>query len=167
MKRTTSANAASATKTRRRTLRGWLVGLSLLLLGTIIPAALVSPPAYAAPTAKSPSASTKYQCGSGKNAVKTSINIGCYGASCKSTNAHGCSAILDATFAIIRLLSAGVGIVVVGSIVWAGLQYMSARDDPGAVGKAKDRIRNSLIALLIFIFGYAILNYVIPAGFFR
>jgi hypothetical protein len=114
-----------------------------------------------------PNVNTKYQCGSGQNAVEVSINIGCYGASCQSSNPHGCSALLDGIFAIIRILSAGVGIVVVGSVVWAGIQYTTSRGDPAATSKAIERLRSTVIALLIFIFGYAILNFIIPAGFFK
>jgi hypothetical protein len=143
------------------------LGLTVFIFASLVaPAALPASSVYAQ-SVNPVQASAKYQCGSGKNAVKTSINIGCYGASCKSSNAHGCSALLDATFAIIRFLSAGVGLVVIGSVIWAGIQYTAARDDPSAVGKAKSRIMSSLTALLIFIFAYAILNYVIPAGFFK
>lgn len=112
-------------------------------------------------------ATGKYQCGSGNNAVKVSINIGCYGAGCQSNNKDGCSAIVDAIFAIIRALSAGVGVVVVASVVWAGIQYSTSRGDPNATATALTRVRETLIALLVFIFGYAILNYLIPAGFFK
>jgi len=108
-----------------------------------------------------------YQCGSGNNKVGVSINIGCEGDKCKTNNKDGCSALLDALFAIIRFLAAGVGIVVIGSVVFAGLQYSSARDDPSMVGKAKDRIMNSVYALLMYIFAYAILNFIIPGGFFK
>ena len=106
--------------------------------------------------------STSYQCGSGTKAVKTSINFGCYGDKCQTN----CSALVDALFAIIRFLSATVGIVLIASTIWAGIQYGAARDDPSAVGKAKSRLASNGTALLLFIFGYAILNYVIPAGFF-
>jgi hypothetical protein len=108
-----------------------------------------------------------YQCGSGKNAVGTSINIGCEGAKCKTSNKDGCSALTDAFFAIVRFLSAGVGIVIIGSVIWAGIQYSMAADDPNAVAKAKDRIKNSGYALLMYIFAYALLNYLIPGGFFK
>jgi Type IV secretion system pilin len=109
---------------------------------------------------------TPYQCGSGKNAVNTTIDIGCKGASCQTSNPDGCNAMTDAVFAIIRALSVGVGLVIVASMVWAGIQYTASRDDPSAVGKAKERIQNNLIALLVYVFAYAILNYLIPKGFF-
>jgi len=107
------------------------------------------------------------QCGSGQSAVKMTIDIGCRGASCKANNStQGCNAILDATFAIIRIMSDGVGLIVIGSIVYAGIQYSTSRGDPNKTKEAITRIRNTLISLLVYIFAYAILNYVLPAGFF-
>ena len=64
-------------------------------------------------------------------------------------------------------LSDGVGLVIIGSIVYAGIQYSSARGDPQASARAINRVQSTLIALLIFIFGYAMLNYLIPAGLLR
>lgn len=95
-------------------------------------------------------------CGSGKNAVKTSIDFGCRGEG---------NPILDMTFAIIRVLSDGVGIVIIGSIIVAGIQYSTSQGDPNASAQAMNRIRSALIALLIFVFAYAILNYVLPGQF--
>lgn len=97
-------------------------------------------------------------CGAAPNAVTTSIDIGCTGTG---------NPILDATYAVIRFLSAGVGLVIVGSIVLAGIQYSTSRGDPQSTAKALGRIRSTLFALLIFIFGYAFLNYIIPGGFFH
>lgn len=96
--------------------------------------------------------------GNGEPSVKIAIDLGCKG--------HG-NPVADLTFAIIRLLSDGVGLVVIGSIIVAGIQYTTSQDDPKATAAAQQRIRSSIVALIIFIFAYAILNYVIPAGFFR
>lgn len=96
-----------------------------------------------------------YHCGGGSNAVKTSINIGCKGTG---------NAIIDAMFAIIRFLSTGVGLVLVASMIWAGIQYTSSRGDPQATSQAIGRIRANIIALLLFIFAYALINYVIPGA---
>lgn len=95
-------------------------------------------------------------CGRGANAVKTSISIGCKGEG---------NPILDMLFAFIRFLSDGVGLVLVASLVWAGIQYTSSRGDPNASAEAMKRIQSVVIALLIFIFAYAILNYVVPGTF--
>jgi hypothetical protein len=63
-------------------------------------------------------------------------------------------------------LSALVGIVVVGSIIMAGIQYSAAGSDASKVSAAKNRIRNAIMALLLFIFMYAILQWIIPGGLF-
>lgn len=98
-------------------------------------------------------------CGAAPNTpVVTSINFGC--------QSKG-NPITDIIFAVIRFLSTGVGIVIVGSIVVGGLQYIGARGDPQSTSIAIGRIRSAIIALIIFIFAYAILNYLIPAGFFK
>lgn len=95
-------------------------------------------------------------CGNAKDgAVKVSVDIGCKGVG---------NPIMDALFAIIRFLSDGVGLVVIASIVWAGIQYSASKGNPSETAKAIQRIQNTLIALLIYIFGYALLNYIIPAG---
>ncbi len=113
-----------------------------------------------APAGSGDSAGNKgtYTCGVGASNkhVQKSINFGCKGEG---------NPILDLTFAIIRFLSTGVGIVLVGSMIWAGIQYTSSRGDPSATAKAIGRIRSNVIALLIFIFAFAILNYVVPGVF--
>jgi hypothetical protein len=96
-------------------------------------------------------------CGDHKHGeVHTTINFGCKGQG---------NAIADATFAIIRILSNGAGLVIIGSLIFGGIQYSASRGDPQATAAAVGRLRSNVIALLIFIFGYAILNFIIPAGF--
>lgn len=104
------------------------------------------------------SGAAKECCGGGDKAVAVGIKLGCKGKG---------SPVTDMAFAIIRFLSTGAGVLIVASLVWAGVQYTMATDDPGKVGEAKQRIINTFGALLIYIFAYAILNYVIPAGFFK
>jgi hypothetical protein len=64
----------------------------------------------------------------------------------------------------INFLAALVGIVVVISIVIGGIQYGSSAGDPQQVSAAKNRIRNAIIALVTFVFLYALLNFLIPGG---
>ena len=90
--------------------------------------------------------------------VTTSINFGC--------SSSGAPAI-SLLFAVIRFLTDGVGLVVIASIVFAGIQYTMAGSDPQAVSKAKKRITSSIIALIVYIFAFAIINYLIPGGFFN
>ena len=124
---------------------------------------------FGTPDSTADSTSTVNYCGSGQSAVRVTINFGCIGKKCQPVNKSqsGCNAILDATFAIIRLLSDGVGLLVIGSIVYAGIQYTVSRGDPGKTKEAITRIRNTLISLLVYIFAYAILNFVLPSGFFQ
>ena len=97
-------------------------------------------------------------CGSGTTHVITSIDFGC------QNKGNG---ILDLLFAIIRFLSDGVGIIIVLSIIIAGIQYIASSGEPQAVSKAIARIRSSIIALVVYIFAYAILNYLIPGAFLK
>jgi|ERR1035437_9782383 hypothetical protein len=92
----------------------------------------------------------------GDTGVVTSIDLGCVGKG---------DPIIDAVFGIIRFLTAGVGIVIVASLVVAGIQYTASRGDPAATAKAIGRIKSTVTALLIFIFAAAIIDYVLPSGF--
>jgi hypothetical protein len=96
------------------------------------------------------------QCGApDQNPYTPAIDIGCRGKG---------NPIMDALFGIVRFLSDGVGLVVVGSIIVGGIQYSGSRGDPQSTAMAINRIRSSLYALLIYIFAYAILNYLIPGA---
>ena len=65
---------------------------------------------------------------------------------------------------IINFLAIGVGLVTAISIVIGGFQFMSSRDNPQSIQAAQKRIWNGVIALLLFIFMYAILNFLVPGG---
>ena len=97
-------------------------------------------------------------CGEGGNAVETSIDLGCTGKG---------NPILDMLFAAIRFLSAGVGVVVVFSTILAGIQYTTSRDNPESTQKAKGRLVSNVIALVVFVFAYSIMNFLVPGGFFN
>ncbi len=88
-----------------------------------------------------------------KNAVVTSINFGCKGKG---------NAILDMTFAVIRFLTLGVSLVIIASMVVAGLQFTASRGDPQATAASLKRMASNASALLLFIFAYAILNWIVP-----
>lgn len=71
---------------------------------------------------------------------------------------------MDLLFAVIRFLSIGVGLVITASMVWAGIQYTASRGDPNATSQSIKRLQANVVALLLFIFAYAILNYVVPGA---
>lgn len=65
---------------------------------------------------------------------------------------------------MIVFLSALVGIAVTIGLVTGGIQYASAGSDPGAVAKARAKIRNSIFALVAFLFLFALINWLVPGG---
>ncbi|MEO5499435.1 MAG: hypothetical protein ABIR46_02975 [Candidatus Saccharimonadales bacterium] len=78
----------------------------------------------------------------------------------------GGNPILNLMLQIINFLAVGVGIAVVGGIIWGGLIYASSNGDSSKVQQAKTIIVNAVIGLLLFIFMYAIVNFLVPGGLF-
>jgi hypothetical protein len=105
-----------------------------------------------------------------QNRTPEVVESDCQGDNIRAGAAEGTEehcGILDYLVLFINVLSGLVGIAVVGSIIYGGIQYGSAGSDPQKVSAAKDRIRNAIIALLFFIFMYGFLNYLIPGGVIR
>ncbi len=99
------------------------------------------------------------ECGKGAKKVKIAIPVGCKGDAGDIVNP-----IFDMLGGIIRFLSAGVGIVIVLMIVISGIRYITSAGNPEAIAGAKKMLTNAIIALLLFIFMAAILNFLIPGG---
>jgi hypothetical protein len=78
--------------------------------------------------------------------------------------ANSDNAMIALILAIVKFLTYGVGIVITLSVVISGLQYATAQSDPSTVAKARTRIFNAVIALLLYVFAFAILNYLVPGG---
>lgn len=107
------------------------------------------------------------ECGAGEKVVKVSFNFGCRGPQyCEGKLDCNLNPITDIMFAIFRFLSAGVGLIVIGSIIVAGIQYSASRGNPQATEASIKRITNAIIGLLIYIFMFAILNSLVPGGMF-
>ncbi len=66
--------------------------------------------------------------------------------------------------AIIRFMGSLVGLVIIMMIIIGGVQYLTAAGNPSQVAAAKSRIQNAITGLFLFIFMYAILNYLVPGG---
>jgi len=81
----------------------------------------------------------------------------------ETLNAGNCG-IIRIVVDVINFLSALAGIVIVFSIMFAGFQYMTARDNSGQIQQARTRIIWAISALLIFIFMYSALNFLVPGG---
>lgn len=68
---------------------------------------------------------------------------------------------------IVNFLSAGVGIVVVATIIAGGIQYSTAGSSPDAVNKAKERMTNGVLALVIYLLIFGFLQWIVPGGLFN
>jgi hypothetical protein len=94
-------------------------------------------------------------CGEGKDAIHTKINFNC--------NGKG-NPILDLVFAIIRFLTIGVGVAIVIAIILSGIQYTTSEGNPEKTMAAKNHIQNAIIGLLVYIFSFALINFLVPGG---
>ncbi len=91
----------------------------------------------------------------------------CQGTSPTSGEAAGSEnycGILNYIALTINVLAVLAGIVITIAIIAGGIQYSSAGSDPQKVSAARGRIRNAIIALILLVFGYGLLNYLVPGG---
>jgi hypothetical protein len=89
------------------------------------------------------------------------------GNGCADKNYKGClqdSPLVKDIRVAINFLAAGVGVIVTGSIIFAGIQYITAQDNAQQVAAAKKRIYRSIFALVTFFLTYAFLQFLIPGG---
>ena len=89
--------------------------------------------------------------------IKTSI-IEC--------NIKGGNPVTSIILQIVNFLAVGVGIAVVGGIIWGGMLYASSNGDAGKTKQGITIIVNAVVGLLLFIFMYALLNFIVPGGVF-
>lgn len=97
-----------------------------------------------------------------ENEVRVAFDFGCRG---DQYNGN-LNPVIDIMFAIFRFLSAGVGLVVIGSIIVAGIQYATSAGNPQATQAAIKRISSSVLALLLFMFIFTLANFLVPGGLF-
>jgi heme/copper-type cytochrome/quinol oxidase subunit 2 len=139
-------------------LKSLIIKFSILLL-LATPLAVVGLNESASAHNKKPAQNAKNICGSTKkDHVHTKFDLGCNGA-------HK-NPILDMTFALIRFLSVGVGIVVIVSVIFAGIQYTTSQGNPEKTAQAKSRIQTSIMALIFYLFIFAIVQFLVPGGLF-
>ncbi len=65
---------------------------------------------------------------------------------------------------VINILTAVVGVVAVGVLVYAGIMYASAGDNSQQVSSAKDMIKNTIIGIITYALMYFAVNWLIPGG---
>lgn len=67
----------------------------------------------------------------------------------------------------LNIMTAGVGILAVGGIVYGSILYTTAEDKADQVKKATDIITNVVIGLVLFALMWAGLNFIVPGGVFQ
>jgi len=90
--------------------------------------------------------------------------------SCDQGNSGGTSVkdngIWGLLMTAINILTAGIGIVAVGGIIFGSILYASAGGSADQVKKARTIIINIVIGLLAYALMYSFLNFIIPGGLF-
>ena len=64
----------------------------------------------------------------------------------------------------IWIMTAGIGVLAVGGIVWGAILYSSAGDSQEKAKKGIEVIKNVVMGLILYIFMFAIINFLIPGG---
>lgn len=95
--------------------------------------------------------------------TKCKIEVNDCKESSENTNASNCRIVYYLNL-FIRILSGMVGVAVVAVIIIGGIQYSMSGGDAQAVAAAKKRISNALLALVIYAFSFAFLQWIIPGG---
>ena len=75
--------------------------------------------------------------------------------------------IVNLLLQLINFLAVGVGIAVVGGITWGGMLYASSNGDSTKAKQGITTIVNAVIGLLVFMFLYALINFLVPGGLFN
>ena len=96
--------------------------------------------------------------GSGSEEIETNI----FGTVCDDGNGSAMKAILSL---ILQILTYGVGVGGVLGIVISGIQYLTARDNEAQAAKARRRILEVVIGLIVYAVMYVVLQFLlIPGG---
>ena len=100
------------------------------------------------------------KCGEGQ--VETSI-LGENGCADVGQNGEGIFSVLNI---VLTVMTYGVGILATVGIVSAGYQYLTAKDDVSQMQKAKSRIFQVVIGLVLYALLWLILEFLLPGGLF-
>ena len=103
----------------------------------------------------------------GANEIETSFAFG--GKKCfpkESQNGSATNPIMVGLLEIFNFLAVGVGVAVTGGIIYGAIRYITSNGNASQSQQGVTVIVNSVIGLLLFIFMYAILNYLVPGGLF-
>lgn len=68
---------------------------------------------------------------------------------------------------VITIMTAGVGLLAVGGLVYGAILYATAREQAGQITKAKETIANVVLGLVLYAFMWSLLQFLIPGGVFK
>jgi len=63
---------------------------------------------------------------------------------------------------VVNIMTVGIGILGTIGVIIAGIQYVSSQGDPGKMTKAKNRIIQIVIGLVVYAVMYAALYFLVP-----
>lgn len=107
-------------------------------------------------------ASTPNECAG----VKTYFEFGCSDSANTDRGGRN-NPIIEIALIAISWITGLVSLVVVGGVVYGALLYMTARDNASQTQQGITVIVNAVIALLLLISFYVIINFLVPGGLFR
>lgn len=108
----------------------------------------------------SPAEAQAAQCGT----IQTSFDFNCANVDPKAGDQR--NPIFHMILVAINFLSVGVGVLVTGFIIWGGFLYTTSNGEPAKAQKAISYITNAVLALILYMSMYAIVNFLIPGGLF-
>ena len=97
-------------------------------------------------------------------------------AACVKTSFFGCvdkagtgvnNPIFVGLLTLFNFLAVGVGVVVVGGIIYGGILISAGGGDSARTKQGTTFIVNSIIGLVAFLFMYAFINFIVPGGLFK
>lgn len=104
------------------------------------------------------------ECGGTDTAIISCGGVGFQPSGDPNAPSRDSDGIAGLLFLTLQILTAGVGIVAVGGLIYGGILYTSAGDSPEKVKKAIEVIRNVIIGIIAYFLMAALLNFLIPGG---
>lgn len=140
--------------------------LLVLAFAAVFSLSLVPLPNSRANAADPVPVSTNGECGV---ASGLSLPKSCPKYSCAGKSSQECLTQNPITQWVVFFINVLGVVIIVGAsamLVYAGVEYISAADNPDRVKKAKQKIINVIIGVIAFFFMYAFLQWLIPGGAF-
>lgn len=75
-----------------------------------------------------------------------------------------CAKVNDLVSMVFKVLAGIVGVAVVGGIAWGGMLYTTSNGNASKAQQGITTIVNAIIGLLLFIFMFALTNFIVPGG---